>query len=141
MDHPIDIPPRIHSFTRSPCFLLLAFSIFLHSAFCISHPPPLPDSDAPSLSPRDSVNLTISHGKGSGNLFNTSSSGISNPQPSGGNSPAFPLALLYFIPSLSVFPFLFRYLQYTRFRKVFVTPQVFVAVSWHQRCTQSPNFR
>ena len=30
---------------------------------------------------------------------------------------------------------------YTCFRKVLVTPQVYVAVSWQQRCTQSLNFR
>lgn len=29
---------------------------------------------------------------------------------------------------------------YIRFRKVLVTPQVSIVVSWHQRCTLSPEF-
>ena len=72
-------PPYIHHlrtspFMRSPCLLRLAFSIFLHLAFFISHQPPLPDPHAPTLPPRDTSAATISHGKGSGNLPKTSGS-------------------------------------------------------------------
>jgi len=111
---------RTHSFTKSPCRLHLAFSIFLHPAFSISHPPPLPDFHAPLLPPRDTSTVTSSHGKDSGNLLNASGSGTSGPQPSGGNSDVFPLALFYFISCLSVFSFIFKYLQCTSsgFRKL-----------------------
>ena len=109
-------PPCIHQhrtspFTRSSCllhlassiFLHLASSIFLHLAFFISHPPPLPDPNAPTLPPRDTSSVTISHGKGSGDSPTPPAVEQLERQPRGGYGRVFPLALSYLISSV-IFP-------------------------------------
>ena len=97
---------RTSPFTRLPCFLHLASSIFLHFTFFISHPPPLPDPHAPTLPPKDTSSVTIPPGEGSGNFLNASGSLTIRPTTKRRIWPcvSFPLALTYFISFLSFFP-------------------------------------
>ena len=54
-------------------------SLLSYTSSSLFSTPLLPDSHAPPLRPRDTSAVTISHGKGSGNLPNASGSGTSGP--------------------------------------------------------------
>jgi len=87
---------RTPPFTRSPFFLYLVFSTFLHLVFIISHPLPLPNTHAPSLPLRDTSAVIISHDKGSGTLPKPRAVELTGRQSTGGDSPVFSIDVVLF---------------------------------------------
>ena len=123
---------RTPTATGSPCFLSLAFFSFLHLAFFTSHPPPHTRLQCALIATRDTGTsaVTISRGKGSGNLPNSSGSGTGRLSTKWGIHSCIFLWRHSSHFSLKSFPFSLRYLQYTGFLAL---------ENWlgHQNCTRS----
>jgi len=113
--------PPPNSLFHEPTILPTArVLISLHLTFFIPHPPPLPDTYALSLSPRDASAVTISQGKGGDSAPNASVSGNKRPTTKRRERSCISFGVAYFVFLLLGFPSLFRYLQYmgSRFGKL-----------------------
>ena len=104
----LPFPQAHHSSYSSRSYFPTARVLF----FSLSHPPPLPDTHAPSLSPRDTSAVTISQGKGSDSIPNATASGTSGRTTKRRERLCISFGVAYLVVPLLVFPSLFRYLQY-----------------------------